>query len=83
MSKKEFAIADKDLSAEGVALYTDNSGKAENCLYVYGFTPENSFDFTDIETLRQNSSLCFLRRAVTPTAKFFPWVHSLGGIWKI
>ena len=59
MSKKEFAIADKDLSAEGVALYTDNSGKAENCLYVYGFTPENSFDFTDIETLRQNSSFVF------------------------
>lgn len=56
MSKKEFAIADKDLTADGVALYTDDSGKAENCLYVYGFTPENSFDFTDIETLRQNSS---------------------------
>ena len=59
MSKKEFAVADKDLSAEGVALYTDSSGKAENCLYVYGFTPENSFDFTDIETLRQNSSFVF------------------------
>ena len=58
MSKKEFAIADKDLSAEGVALYTDNSGKAENCLYVYGFTPENSFDFTDIETLKAKFLIC-------------------------